>query len=250
MPDQGFSLGTYHKHFKFDKKEVAIVLIVALVIGFITSFTKWGSDATPDVVVGLSNLFISTIISLVILLMFISVTKFTAIKRGYDVKIETSPIMIFISIMVSFISYGVVWFFPIMGLSISHNKKLRLGMFRYEANLKEMSMISFVGPFAILLMSFFFKIFMNMAQIDSFWFAESIKIATFLAVYTMLPLPKMNGLHIIFDSREKYFMYFGTIIGLSLSVLLIDNLLLALVIAIIFSGLFFWLGMKLLEKIA
>jgi hypothetical protein len=246
MPDMYFDLGTYKKYLKFDKKEIRNLIISAIVIAFIVSFNEWGEGKTAELSVGLFNLSISFIITLAALLLFMFFCKGAAIKRGYSATLSMSNPMILISIMIAFFSYGTVWFFPFFGITVEHNKQLRLGMFRYQMNLKEIAFASFAGPFFLLLSAFILRWIFGTGSLMEL----VVKIFIAIAVYTMLPLPKTNGMNIFFNSRPKYFMYLGVVIGLALSVLFVDNFLLALLVAIGFSTLFLWAGMKLFEKIS
>jgi len=250
MPRTGIDISTYQKYLKIEKEELRSFFISTFILAFIISFTQWGVGDSAQINVGLYNLFISILISGAIISIFMFISKLVAISRGYTANIVISYLMVLTSLLVVFISYGKIWFFPILGINLEHQKKLRLGMFRYELNLKEISMVAFAGPLGLLFMSFFMRLFIEFLGFDAFWFSQAIKVAAAFSLFTMLPFPKTNGMLIFFDSREKYFMYLGVIVGFALSIFFIDNLLLVLLTAIIFSALFFYFGLKLLEKIA
>lgn len=250
MPSTGFNIATYVKYLKLEKNELKNFLIASIVLAFIISFTQWGEGNVARIEVGLLNFLVSFIISSTILGIFMFTSKIVALTRGYTANIVLSYPMILVSILVTFVSYGAFWFFPILGINLEHQKKLRLGMFRYELNLKEISLVAFSGPLGVLFMSFFLKLFIQFLNFDAFWFTQAIKVAAAFSLFVMLPFPKTNGMLIFFDSREKYFMYLGVIVGFALSIFFIDNLLLILLSAILFSALFFYFGLKILEKIS
>jgi len=252
MPDLGMNLGNYQKLLTFDKKEIINLIIGAVIMGFIAGFTKWGQGKIVDFRYGLNNLLIYTTISLIILFFFAISTKIIAIKKGYIVTYSLSMPMIITSLVLAFLTYGTLWFFPVASIQVEHNKKLRLGFFRFQFNLKEQSMIAFFGPFTILCIAFLFKSFgmaTNFILLDKEWMIEILKIAVLFSVQIMLPLPGLNGLLIFFERPGKYFLFFGLIIGLAISVFFIDNFLISILVAIVFSLLFFVVGNKLMDKL-
>ena len=252
MPDAGLSLGSYQKFVTFEKKEVSEIFIGALVMGFIAGFARWGAGNQVDFLLGIRNTLLGVGISLFVLFIFAFATKTSAVKRGYDAKFKLSYPMVIASMVIVFVSYGSIWFFPIGGVMMDTNKKLRLGMFRYQFNLKEQSLVNFFGPFAVLLSVFFIK---TLASLTNFAFIpenillDLIRISVMFSLLIMLPIPGLNGLNIFFERPGKYFMYLGVIVGLSISLFAIDNIFLSLLIGFIFAGVFLFLGLKLMDAL-
>jgi hypothetical protein len=104
---------------------------------------------------------------------------------------------------------------------IEHIPALRLGKFRYGTNLKDIARVALAGPIAhiliIMIVGIFFFISNRSDLIFSFIF-----INLFLAIYSMLPIPKIDlptrmdagsdGLGMFFFSRTLYVLVLATII--------------------------------------
>lgn len=252
MPDAGFTLGSYQKFIRFEKKEVIELFIGALVMGFVVSFARWGDGATADLLVGFRNLLIGVLMSIVVLFVFSFASKVAAVKKGYLARFKISYGMVIASLVITFLTYGAIWFFPIGGITMETERRLRIGMFRYQFNLKEQSNISFFGPFGVLKAAFAIKILAiltNFAFIPKPMLLDFLKISVLFAIFVMLPFPSLNGLHIFFDRPGKYFMFFGATVGLSIAIFFIDNIFLSLLVALIFAALFLFLGSKLMDSL-
>ena len=102
MPDILFDVGTYIKKVNFSNQDLKNILIGSLGIGFIISFTMWGSGNSVDVYIGLKNLFISFLLSLFTLFTFSFFSKLISLRRGYECKINLSKPLLLCSIFISF----------------------------------------------------------------------------------------------------------------------------------------------------
>jgi len=252
MPDAGFNLGSYQKFIRFERKEVTEILIAGLVMGFIVSFARWGEGNTADLAVGFANLLLGVVMSLFILVVFSFASKVAAVKKGYLARFKISYGMVIASLVVAFLSYGAVWFFPVGGISMETERRLRIGMFRYQFNLKEQSIISFFGPLAVLHAALLIKtiaILTNFAFIPKLLLLDYLKMSVLFSILIMLPLPSLNGLHIFFDRPGKYFMFFGNILGTAVALFYIDNIFLSILVSLIFAGLFLFIGTKLMDSL-
>ena len=166
-----------------------------------------------------SNFLITVIIVIILLLIFIQSTKYIAKKAGlkstfgiWEIKrtgisrgavVKTGLYVgMFIPIVVAFATQGKIPCGTAMQYEVEVDSAAkRWGRKFHYIEDKERARIAVAGPFTMMMLALLVKII-------NFPFAEKVVLgALTLAVSTMLPLPKLNGLQAFMASRPMYTFY-------------------------------------------
>jgi len=90
---------------------------------------------------------------------------------------------------------------------------LRIGKFRYGENASTRGMIAASGSFANLVLATIGMMFSAQLGILPGFFEELAIINFWLMIFSLLPLPKMDGVHVFFMSRLVYVFIFSTLLA-------------------------------------
>ena len=209
------------RYFKFSKEEVTGILIAALVFGFIASYREWGYGAEFEFFVGLKNLINATIISLLAIIIHESAHKLYGVHRGYEVKTKIWWYGITAAIILCIISRGYLWFFALSGMTLHHLAIQRLGKFRYGIRPIDLGMIGLAGSLANIMLATLLKtliLWFPTLPINAALVHKAFLINWAVAVFNLLPIPPLDGIHTFFYSRLFYVTIFGFIAGYGLLV--------------------------------
>jgi len=225
------------KYFKFTPLEIRSLIIAILVIAFIISFRDWGR-ASFDLTLGLFNYFNAILIVALSLLIHISVQRIWSLGTGYRLEWKMWSFGLLFGLIVVFLTNGVFWVILPGGFIVHHMAGHRLGWFRYGINYWAVGLIAVTGPVATIFLAAIFK------SLGGF-LANSLiqKVVIFnivYAVYSILPVPPLDGSRTFYGSRMLY--AFSTAFIVATAILL--NLNLGVGIAIIsslFIGIVLWL---------
>lgn len=235
---------TIKKFFSFDKREINAILIGAFILAFIVSFRDWGViEFSFDA--GLKNYINAFLIILLSLLTHISAQKIIGLRLGFKVIYKLWGLGLLVALLVCFISNGVLWLILPGGIIIQHLAVHRLGYFRYGTNLYAFGITSAAGPFSNLFLAMLFKVLYGIAPTPLLWKAMVVNI--WFACVTFLPIPPLDGSHMIYFSRLIYFFLYVTIF-LSSIFLLYMNPLAALALAMVLGAILWFFYMLKVEK--
>ncbi len=217
------------EYFEFSKKELKNLIICSLIFGFIFAFRSWDS-----LIKGFSSVILLSIFVLLSMLLHLSAQKIHSLKYGHIAEFEIWWIGIAISLLLVFFTNGWVRVILPGGIFMIFVSRLRIGEFRYGTDFLEKAFVSLTGP----LTSLFFAIILKTINsfLNSTILNEIILINITLAIATMLPLPKLNGLNIYFANRTFYifsFMFITSIIAFMYLINIWITLLFAIIVAII-----------------
>ena len=216
------------KYYKFDNNEIKALLITVFVISFLLSFKSWGTTAF-NVKEGLINLISAFLIVLLGMLAHVSLQRIYAYKLGYLVKYQNFLYGILGGLVLCFASNGNLYFLAPGHVTIKHMPRLRLGEFRYGLNLWEYSKIAFAGPLASIVLAMFFKAF---AFLGNPLIEKAVFINVVIALFSMVPLPNTDGLDVFYGSRIFYVFGLGLIIGIAISLFLLQGIWLAIALGL------------------
>ncbi|MCK5107409.1 MAG: M50 family metallopeptidase [Nanoarchaeota archaeon] len=204
------------KNFKFNKDELVGIVAIAIAFGFIASFREWGYGDEFELFVGLRNLINATIISFLAILTHEVGHKVFAISKGYTVSFKPWWSGMLIAIVLCFMSRGHIWFFAISGITIKQVDRLAVGKYRYGMRPKDILLIALAGPVASIILA-------TLIKTPSVWFSnlpfnltlinKAFTINWAIAVFNLLPIPPLDGIHILFTSRLTYATILGFVIG-------------------------------------
>ena len=230
---------------EFSKKEIKYILIAALIAAFVFSFNEWGVERF-SIEIGIKNLFIAFIFCSIIYFLHSFAQKLVAdyyeynieftlidIKRkikevGKKVAIPIGPI---ITLLLIFISGGRFIFLLLNSYEHISQKEFRVG--RQWINLKEFeeAQIALAGPLSQIFLLIVFKLLSPFSVV----FNKAMFIASVIAIYHMLPLPKVDGSKIFFGSRSIYVA--SLIFVISFIVLIFHlSMLQTMILALLFSA--------------
>ncbi len=256
----------------FSKSEIKHLIVASVVLGFIFSFTEWGTTSF-DPVTGVLNWLKTIIISLIALLIHILAHKFIAFKshaiiefrtwsiQRYGIRksstypIKTAgfsipflPIGIILSLLVIFLSAGKGIFAAVESFIITDvktEKRISRRLSEYsprfiELTETEIALISLIAPIVSTLLA---VIFLNTP------FHKFGLINMYIAIYSMLPFPGLDGIKILFGSIWIYLfgiLFVGISLGFAYGQILsfIPTIILSLILSIILT----LLGIFLLNK--
>jgi hypothetical protein len=174
------------------RSEIQQTIISILVIAFVWSFDKWGSDKF-DVVMGLQNFLFGALFAAIAMFLNQIGQRFVAVHYGYDPVYEFGILGIMIALIISFASRGLLIFFLPGAINIRHLAASRLGEFRYYTNDWEWAKAGFMGPMlniiaAIILSLFRANPLMRQLMIMNILFAA----------YSLIPMPGNLGLYLFY----------------------------------------------------
>ncbi len=235
------------------KKEIQSILIVAFIAAFIFSFNEWGIE-NFNITLGIQNLILAFVFCLIIYTVHAFSQKFTANFYDHDVeftyismkkkiaeirKTINIPIGPLLTLLITLISNGKFIFLILNSFNLKTNKTRRLG--HKWVNIKEFeeAQIALAGPLSNILILILFKILTPLSGV----FSKGMFIASTIAIFNMLPIPKVDGSRIFFGSRPLYvasliFIIIFVILIFQLSVL--QTLILALLLSLIIGGIYLY----------
>ena len=233
----------------FSKKEYKNLIVCAITLGFLFSFAEWGFEKF-SISIGIANLLISFVISLIILLSREFIRKLVAKKIGFEVefnlwtikgkglKSRSVPIGIIISLITIFISNGSFIFASLSKFDLkSYSKKDLKRRYEYIRGIEE-AVIASVGALVPTVLALLFALF---------YFQKAILISTIIAIYSIVPLPSQDGLKMYFGSIW-YYLLITLFTIFSLIFLKTLNPLLSLIIAASLAVLITFLSFYQLNK--
>lgn len=231
----------------FSNKEVKTLIIASIILGFVFGF----NDKPPsfDLSFWLSNYFLFIIISLLALLIFYTAEKRSALKHSCSSDFEIWQIKrigfpkgaylkrpfytgILLPLFVTIISSGIIPFSAVTQSDISTKPSHRIGRQFSKLTEFELSKISISGPFALTIFALIIKLLSSIVP-----FSDKVMLVFLaVAISTMLPLPKLNGIKAYFGSRLNYVFFLSLIVLIAIMIRFINavlTLLLALIITLI-----------------
>jgi len=229
---------------EFSRKEIKYILIAAFIAAFIFSFNEWGIEKF-DALLGIKNLLIAFIICLVVYLLHSASQKFVADHYEYRIeftlvsiekrikeirKAVSFPIGPIASLLLTLISGGKFVFLILNSFEHIPHKEFRIG--RQWTNIKEFeeAQIALAGPLSQVILLVIFKLLLPVSEV----FSKAMFIASVIAIYHMLPLPKVDGIKIFFGSR---LLYIASLIFIIMFIILIFHLsaIQTIILALLFS---------------
>lgn len=187
-------------------------MIAVVFSGFILSFRKWGTTSFNGAQ-GSSNLILYAFLFAIIYFVFVASQKFIAAYLGYECTLEIWYFGPVIGLLITFMSYGFIPFLYLGNVKLKEDPALRLGKFRYYLNIKDLMYVGIAGPIFVIL--FLLIIVQPLYFLTHASILTDITIAaTWILLFSSLPLPKTNGINILLKSRTVWLLYFIFSIGM------------------------------------
>jgi len=192
-------LHNFKQYFSFTKREARDLIITSLVLGFIFSFSEWGIEVF-DIRAGIYSWFNAFLVAILAVLIHVLAQKLVAIHRGYTVQYKLWEIGLVAAILVVFLSNG-MWYVAIPGtITVALIKRFRLGKRWQGALKKDEAHIAFAGPFANIFLAIIFQGILN-AGFVNLLIEKVVLVNTWMAVFSILPIPFLDGFKIFYHSR-------------------------------------------------
>jgi len=144
----------------------------------------------------------------------LSVQRVIALAGGFKIEYKNWLYGILLGLGLIIVSNGHLWFLAPGGLVIYMMPGHRLGAFRYGLNVRPMGVIAMAGSLASVVLALLFKVLFTVFPANTLLFT-AMKFNLWFAIFTMLPIPPLNGSHMFFASRIAYVFAFTGIIALS-----------------------------------
>ena len=190
------------RYYKFTPSELKGLVISIIVVAFIISFNDWGVGSVFDAKAGLLNFFNAILIVALSFLVHLSAQRVWALATGYRHEFQMWGIGLGVALVLSFITNGRAWLIIPGGFIVHHLAGHRLGWFRYGINYWAIGLIAFVGPLASIAFAAVFKSISGF--VSNSLIQKMIIFNVLYAVFSMLPVPPLDGSKIYFGGRMLY----------------------------------------------
>ena len=226
------------RYFKFTPLEIRSIIIAIVVVAFIISFSEWGKGNVFDVKAGLFNWFNAVLIVALSFLVHISAQRIWALAIGYRVEWKMWSFGLLFGLIMAFLTNGGFWLVLPGGIIVHHMAGHRLGWFRYGINYWAVGLIAVTGPFATIVFAAMFKA-LSVIVVNSL-IQKVIVFNIAYAIFSLIPIPPLDGSRTFFGSRMLYAFSVSGIIAAA--VLLSLNISVGLaIISSFFIGVALWL---------
>jgi hypothetical protein len=214
------------ENYSFTGKELKEVFWTGLAFAFILTAYYTGFLYKSVVLENTLGMFIALLICTVLVLyLHVACQKIVGIKLGYKVNYTYWLNGILICLFLSFITFGMVPLLSMLilpgAVTLEHLPNLRLGKFRYGINAKDIARVGLAGPLShIIIVTILGILYLSFGKSDMIF--KFITLNLLLAIYSMLPLPKIDaptkmdsasdGLGVFFFSRTVYVLCLSTVL--------------------------------------
>jgi hypothetical protein len=196
---------------RFNSDEVKAIGVCAIILGFVFAFGDWS----------IFNFITAVLIVLVSIAFHVFLQKIVGVHLGAKVEFKLWWYGLLASVILVFISNGKLWWLIIPGgFTASIFAKYRVGKFRFGLNYRVLGIIGLTGPIASII---FASIFQNINLYTPIYLGLFQKIFIWnlvYAIWSVLPIPPLDGHNTFFAGRLTYVFTAGIIIIYSLLILI------------------------------
>ena len=190
------------RYFKFTPLELRSLIIAIMVVAFIISFREWGYGTNFSLRVGLFNFFNAILIVALSFLVHLSVQRIWSLGTGYRLEWKMWSFGLLFGLIMAFLTNGLFWLILPGGFIVHHMAGHRLGWFRYGINYWAVGLIAVTGPFATIILVAVFKALSGFVVSSLIQKVIAFNIA--YALYSILPIPPLDGSKTFYGSRMLY----------------------------------------------
>lgn len=220
------------KYFSFSESEIRALGISILVMAFIFSAARGGPEDVFVASYWVKNFFVGMLIAMLALIVHQTAQRVVGLSVGFRVEYRLWLYGIFIGLVIAVISKGAIWFLAPGGILVYHMAGHRLGSFRYGLNYWPLGMTGLAGPLANIGLALIFKVLLVVAP-GNIVLLDALKFNLYFAVFSMLPVPPLDGSHLFFASRMTYVFAFCAMVAGAIAMFFLGifvSLLLAVVV--------------------
>ena len=190
------------RYYRFTPNETTGLIIATLATAFIISFSDWGSGNIVDLGFGLFNFLNAILIVALSFLVHISAQRIWSLGTGYRLEWQMWGLGLLLGLIFVFLTNGKVWLILPGGFIVHHMAGHRLGWFRYGINWWGVGLIAVIGTFATISLAVLFKALS--AVVTNSLIAKLITFNIAYALYSLLPIPPLDGSKTFYGSRMLY----------------------------------------------
>jgi Zn-dependent protease len=203
------------RYSRFSRKEMLWLGISILVMTFIVGFNDGSASLDPAFFI--SNMLFSLIAVAIAVLVHEAAHKITAPNLGTKVEFKPFFYGLLGGLILSFMSYGKIIFLAYSSFQMSWLEKHRLGYFRHKTGYFDQGKIAVVGPLANLAVAMVFK---SIGFLPESLVTKIVLVNALFAIYNMLPIPPLDGAHVMYATKTVYPFAAAAVIGAAALLLL------------------------------
>jgi hypothetical protein len=200
--------------YSWEERELRDILLSILAITFIFAFNDKAESF--ELMHWLMHYALTFAIVFVSFFAYDFAMKAAALHQGFRAEYRMWPMGIAISIIVTLLTKGNFYLILAGGLFVHHMMILRLGKFRYGLNVMAQGTIAAAGPVANLFLMTLSLAMARQLMIMPELFNYAAMINGYMMIYQLLPIPRLNGIHIFFMSRLAYIFIATTLVAYAL----------------------------------
>jgi len=226
------------RYYTFTPSEIKGIVISVLAIAFIISFADWGKGNEVNLTLGMLNFFNAALIAALSLLIHVSAQRIWSLATGFRLEWKMWGFGLLLGLIFAFLTNGKFWLILPGGIILHHLAGHRLGWFRYDINYWAVGIIALAGPLATIALAIISKAFTGV--ITTPLIQKFIIFNIIYAIYSMIPIPPLDGSRIFYGSRMLYAFFASGIVATAALLTLNINVWLA-VLASFFIGIILWI---------
>lgn len=222
------------KYFWPDRAELRSFIIVIFILALIISFDNWGYGDIFDAYIGMNNF------ALAVLLVFVSVGIHHAAQRvvgiyyGYRVEQRLWWYGILLGIILAIFSQGKWLFLAATGTFIHQVPIQKLGRHPFNPDIERYTTVCLAGPLANILLAGFIKTLNVWFGLTADFITPIFNFNMLYAIYSLLPIPPLDGSRVFFNSRLTYAFIMGTIVSYFFLIIFLH--IYSYIFALVFGG--------------
>lgn len=220
------------RYYSFSPSELRGLAISTIVIAFIISFKDWGTEEV-NLAIGFFNFLQAMLIVAVSIWVHVSVQRVWALGTGYKLEWKMWNIGIFLGLIFVFLSNGNLWLILPGGFIVHHMGGHRLGWFRYGINFYSLGIIAVMGCVGSILLAILFKTIGGVVL--SAFIQKAILFNLAYALFSMLPIPPLDGSRIFFGGRMLYAFSVAGIVTISILLTMKISILIAILLSLVIA---------------
>ena len=139
---------------------------------------------------------------LIILSISFKLQKLIARKLGYDLNYRPNTNVMLISVLLGFVFKGYLFLLFLGDSHLELKTHIRLGKFRPDIHVKDLAVISIVGPAFTMVLALIISAINSAA--NNLFFHEAVKICLFFSLFMLMPCPNNLGLNIFLWNKKVH----------------------------------------------
>ncbi|MFP4403557.1 MAG: hypothetical protein ACLFPJ_04360 [Candidatus Woesearchaeota archaeon] len=197
--------------FRYSNRELKDLFITILIVTFAFAYDDKNEIFVLDYwIFNFIKIFFLVLISFFV---YTSFQKMSALSQGFIAEYRAWSVGLAITFIFTILTQGKLYLLLMGGLVLYHVSILRLGKFRYGENINSRGLIAASGAIGNLVLATFSLAMSAQLNIMPELFNLLAVINFWLMIYSLLPIPKHDGIHLFFMSRLTYVFIFSTLLA-------------------------------------